>query len=91
MRLSRTCYDKPHRCPGWAGGGWHYAKEDRCENGSIRVRVPLEGYPGEWDYPNLHKWRFGFCTRCDVRTWPTITKKLDPSYWITRWKISRIG
>lgn len=93
MRLSRPCYDKPHRCPGWAGGGTHMSVHDLCDGGRIRVRVPLEGYPGEWEYPSTHPWRFGFCDMCDVRTWPWVTRRLDPGWW--RWQVqhlrSRIG
>lgn len=81
MRLSRPCYDKPHRCPGWAGGGIHRAKVDRCYNGSIRTRVPYEGYPGEFHYPGSKKWRFGHCNKCDIVTWPVVTRWLDPGWW----------
>jgi len=70
MRLSRTCYDKPHRCPGWAGGGWKTARTDRCDNGSIRTKN--DGYPGE------HRSRFGHCTECNTVTWPVLTRWLDP-------------
>jgi len=75
MRLSRTCYDRPHRCPGWAGGGWKTARTDRCDNGSIRTKN--DGYPGE------HRWRFGHCTECNTVTWPVVTRWLDPG-WL-RW------
>ena len=81
MRLSRPCYDKPHRCPGWAGGGWRSAKADRCDGGTIRVRVPMEGCRDEWEYPGTRPWRFGFCNECDVRTWPRVTRHIDPTYW----------
>ena len=37
MRISRPCYDKPYRCPGWAGGGMRYAKVDRCSNGRTDI------------------------------------------------------
>lgn len=84
-RLSRPCYDKPHRCPGWAGGGLKFPKgEDRCENGSIRTRVPMKGFPGEFEYPATARWHFGHCTKCDVVTWPWITRKIDPTWWLDR-------
>ena len=35
MRISRPCYDKRHRCPGWAGGGMLFAKVTRCNGGYI--------------------------------------------------------
>ena len=74
MRLSRPCYDKPHRCPGWAGGGWKFGKVDRCRNGSIRTST------GE--YPGVRRWRFGRCTKCDVVTWPYHIRLLDPSNYV---------
>lgn len=81
MRLSRPCYDKPHRCPGWAGGGMHYADDSHpCNNGSIRTRKP-DPYPGEYVYPATAKWRFGHCTKCDVVTWPWALRRLDPTWW----------
>lgn len=66
MRISRPCYDKYHRCPGWAGGGWKYGKKDLCKNGSIQV-----------DYENKF-WRFTFntCNKCDVIVLPYIVKYL---------------
>lgn len=86
MRLSRTCYDKAHRCPGWAGGGTKGASVYRCKNGSIRtgeIRIEVEGgrrvvYGG---HPAENKWQFGRCTDCDVVTWPVITRWLDPGWW----------
>lgn len=80
MRLSRHCYDKPHRCPGWAGGGWKYPRgAQRCDNGHIEI-----------DYSNRWKrnWTFHHCDKCDVVCWPIFTQWLDPSYW--RWKLTRL-
>lgn len=57
MRLSRPCYDKPHRCPGWAGGGMKYAKTERCHGGHVTARSP---------------WWFGRCDTCGVVTWPWV-------------------
>lgn len=76
MRLSRVCYDKAHRCPGWAGGGFKFAKVKLCEDG--RLDVWDEKYGRWWRYL-----RFAKCCECDVRTWPLITRWLDPSWW--RW------
>ena len=81
MRLSRPCYDKPHRCPGWAGGGPKVAKAYLCNNGSIRTRVPMTDCPGEFEYPASRPFRFGHCTKCDTVTWPWITRKLSIFWW----------
>lgn len=75
MRLSRHCYDKPHRCPGWAGGGFKYPKgEDRCNGGHIQI-----------DYSNRWKrdWTFHHCDKCDVVCWPIVVQWLDWRHW--RW------
>lgn len=98
MRLSRPCYDKPHRCPGWAGGGNRFpsekgeAKYGSCNNGSIRT------FGGKWhasdeyipegyldDYPGSNPWRFGRCQNpeCKVVTWPYVVRWIDPSYLIS--------
>jgi hypothetical protein len=87
MRLSRTCYDKSHRCPGWAGGGWKSARVDRCEGGYVTAHRPWtsgldEDYPG---HPGKHRWSFGHCNKCDVVTWPVALSWLDPT-WI-KWAI----
>lgn len=72
LRLSRPCYDKPWRCPGWAGGGMRYPKADRCESGSISM----------WNDPSRFvRFRFGRCTQCGVVTLPWVTRHLDPTHW----------
>lgn len=81
MRMSRMCYDKSHRCPGWAGGGMKCAKVSRCDNGRIRTRVPYVGVPGEFEVPHAKPWRFGYCNACDVVTWPSVTRWLDWHWW----------
>lgn len=48
MRLSRPCYDKAHRCPGWAGGGWKSARRDRCPGGYVTTTTPDLLDPAEW-------------------------------------------
>ncbi len=68
MRLSRPCYDKPWRCPGWAGGGMRYAKRDRCEDGR------MHGWDGQ-RWPHL---RFHRCDTCDVITIPYALRWLSP-------------
>jgi hypothetical protein len=87
-RLSRPCYDKPHRCPGWAGGGLKYPKTDRCDGGRITVNViepahvfdgiEFEATPG---HPGAHPWRFGRCNTCTVMTLPFALRRLDPTNW----------
>lgn len=73
MRLSRHCYDKPHRCPGWNGGGFKYStKEDRCNGGHIVIN-----YNSRWS----RNWTFHRCDTCDVVCWPIVIQQLDPSYW----------
>lgn len=78
MRISRPCYDKYHRCPGWNGGGIHSAKVYRCDGGYI-------SYPENrlWKW-----WRFNRCPKCGVIVLPYATRYLDGSYWV-RWKIPR--
>lgn len=97
MRLSRPCYDKPHRCPGWAGGGWKSSNDKHpCDNGSIRTRVPKGDLTPFWDelrYPGTDKWRFGRCVGskrkgtpgCGVVTIPWALRKLDPRWWMIYW------
>jgi hypothetical protein len=98
MRFSRPCYDKPHRCPGWAGGGMTSARTDRCDNGRIKVRprgarerhlaaqpAHLIDYTKDYfdDHPGSNPLRFGHCTVCDVVTWPWFTRRLDPTAWVS--------
>lgn len=85
MRLSRPCYDKSHRCPGWAGGGTRYAKVSRCDGGHVRTRVPYPEYPGEFQVPRAKSWHFGFCNTCDVVTWPSHIRWIDWRWY--GWKI----
>lgn len=67
MRLSRPCYDKFHRCPGWVGGGPRYPRgESRCGSGRINA----------YD-ARLWKWRFWPCNTCDVVVWPYVTRYLS--------------
>ena len=85
MRISRPCYDKMHRCPGWAGGGDLCAKVDRCDNG--RITVPY-GQP-------FWKWRFCRCDTCGVLVLPWMVRWLDWR-WIryalrNKWRDVRYG
>lgn len=84
MRLSRPCYDKMHRCPGWAGGGIRYARKGRCEGGHLRDAKREHIYEG-------HFWRFRFnrCDTCDVLVLPYAVRWVDPSAWWVAVRLSR--
>jgi len=79
LRISRPCYDKVRRCPGWAGGGTRYAKRDRCDNGSL---------PWEMFEKRLWKWRFNRCTTCGVFVLPYMVRWLDWRFW--GWKLDDV-
>lgn len=72
MRISRPCYDKFHRCPGWAGGGERYAKVQRCEGGHL----PDSCYEGR-----LWKWRINRCETCGVYVLPYLVRWVDWRNW----------
>lgn len=76
MPVSRPCYDKPRRCPGWAGGGWRYAKEGR--------RVCPGAYL-EWEGRRLWRWRWQRCGDCGIRVLPLAVRYVDPTWW--GWRI----
>jgi hypothetical protein len=69
MRLSRPCYDKYHRCPGWVGGGMHYAKRMRCSDGRIVVNYE----------DRLWRWKFQRCNTCNVVVLPYNLVQLAPA------------
>jgi hypothetical protein len=71
VRISRPCFDKPHRCPGWAGGGMRYAKVDRCDSGRLT---------GLYE-KRMWKWRFNRCDTCDVLALPYAVQYVDPRWW----------
>lgn len=75
-KFSRPCYDKYHRCPGWAGGGWKSKGEKLChrENGGggyIQV-----DYQTRW-----WRWKTHKCDTCDVIVLPYIVRWTDWSTW----------
>lgn len=74
MRVSRPCYDKPHRCPGWAGGGWEYGRADTCDNGSI----PID-YESRWWRLKVHR-----CPRCGVTVLPYAIRLTSWRTWLYR-------
>lgn len=84
MRISRPCYDKMHRCPGWAGGGFLAAKVERCAGGRV----------GGDDYSSgrFWRWRFNRCSDCPVLVLPYVVRWLDPrwlSYAVGGWRRNR--
>lgn len=90
-KLSRPCYDKPNRCPGWAGGAMKFAKVDRCPSGYITFGMSYDEYSDlEMDFDGAEMLRyprpfaFGQCNRCDVIVLPFWTRKLSVFHWIRR-------
>lgn len=80
MRVSRPCYDKLHRCPGWAGGGMKYARKAGCDNGHL----PRDLYDRR-----LWRWRPHRCTTCRLVVLPSHVRWVDPSWW-AYWAPSRL-
>ena len=73
-KYSRPCYDKYHRCPGWAGGGWKYGKHKLCHgDGSGRVNVD---YEDRW-----WRWKTHRCRQCDVVVLPYMIRYTSPRQW----------
>lgn len=72
MPISRPCYDKPHRCPGWAGGGWTYARTDRCAGGRV-------------SWPHGLYWWPGRCETCGMIVLPYVVSLTSPYMW--KWHI----
>lgn len=70
-KYSRPCYDKYHRCPGWAGGGWKYGENHMCDNGRINV-----DYEDRW-----WKWKTHRCRVCDVVVLPYMVRYTSPRQW----------
>lgn len=82
-RLSRPCYDKYHRCPGWAGGGLKYPRVERCHRGYIaREAVQAD----TWS-----PWRLYGCTSCNVLVLPFYVRWVDPTWWVSeiRYRVQR--
>lgn len=72
-RISRPCYDKAHRCPGWAGSGMRYARTARCKNGYL----PEDLYGNRW-----WAWLPHRCDTCGVIVLPSHVRWVDPT-WLT--------
>lgn len=80
MRISRPCYDKIWRCPGWAGGGMRYARVDRCDDGRL---------PGDLFDRRLWRWRCNRCTTCGVLALPYMIRYVDPGWYTSRLRFRR--
>lgn len=81
-KLSRGCYDKYRRCPGWAGGGWKYAKHKLCHGdrgGYLKV-----DYEDRW-----WKWKIHRCDNCDVVVLPYMFRWTSPRAWWYEIKYAR--
>lgn len=78
-RVSRPCYDKMRRCPGWAGGGTRHARVRRCDNGYLQYWNREDG-----SEVRAWKWRLNRCPKCKVLVLPYMVRWLDRGWW--RWK-----
>ena len=89
-RFRRHCYDKPWRCPGWAGGGWTYpsARRDVCDGGSFATTWGRM-LGGQWYADRWINWRWHHCQACGTIAIPHVTRWLDPTWWrwLITWKI----
>jgi hypothetical protein len=74
VRISRPCYDKYWRCPGWAGGGTRYAEVVRCDGGSLTTVIDHES---RWRI-----WRTYRCPQCGVYVLPYVIRYADPRWWV---------
>jgi hypothetical protein len=102
VRISRPCWDKPHRCPGWAGAGWKFPKEDYCppsgEKPGYVERRMFKGYFKVVRFGRHYKvlqfnattFMFGKCNRCGVITLPYFLRKFDPRYYPPMFKLWRM-
>jgi hypothetical protein len=81
-KLSRGCYDKYRRCPGWAGGGWKLAETRLChgDNGGY-LNVD---YNASW-----WKWKIHRCDNCDVIVLPYMFRWTSPRSWWYEIKYAR--
>lgn len=85
MRISRPCYDKAHRCPGWAGGGLKYPKVDKCDSGYITFKRDFSYskilYLFNFEpYLNIRLTGFGRCSKCNVLVLPYQIRYIDPTW-----------
>jgi hypothetical protein len=84
FRVSRLNYDKPHRCPGWAGAGESHVWAKKWWR--IIASCPGQSFAGFlYDLPHW-RWRFIRCPSCGVLCLPWVTRKLDPTWQWATWK-----
>lgn len=78
MRLiTRPCYDKYDRCPGWAGAGVRPPRAPWCRSGA---RVLVDYSKPSW------AWRMHRCEACYVLVAPYVIRWVDPTF--LRWSIT---
>lgn len=78
MKISRPCWDKYHRCPGWAGPGWGNPRPGTdCPSGSLSGVID---YDSRW-----WRWRFHQCPKCAMVVLPYWSHVLDPRFWWGHW------
>lgn len=70
--ISRGCYDKYRRCPGWAGGGWKYAKNKYCREGGL---LSIDYHDRWW------RWKIQHCPKCRVAVLPYMFQWTSPRSW----------
>ncbi|RBO85154.1 hypothetical protein DFR74_1152 [Nocardia puris] len=85
-KISRPCYDKWWRCPGWNGGGPHFARRVLCtEKGTGFITFGMDkatyhALPVGTRYPPL--FALGRCDGCDVIVLPRWVRRLSvPQWW----------
>lgn len=83
LNISRPCYDKMHRCPGWAGGGALGAKVSYCDDGRL-----IGGPTGELYQGKHWRWRFNRCNTCGVHVLPYAVRYLDWRW--HKWTVGKI-
>lgn len=75
-KISRPCYDKYRRCPGWAGGGWKHAKYRLCHGDFGDGGYLSVDYEDRW-----WKWKTHKCPTCGVVVLPYITHRTSWRSW----------
>lgn len=74
--ISRPCYDKPRRCPGWAGGGWKSAKHFLCRDHDRYSGYLNINFKNRW-----WKWKTHRCPTCKVVVLPYVIRWTSPRSW----------
>lgn len=81
--ISRPCYDKPRRCPGWAGGGWKSAKNNMCHSTDVQSGYLNHNYEGHW------KWKTHKCPNCGVMVLPYVIRWTSMRTWWYSFRYAR--